>query len=211
MKILIAIITTRKYRESRLKYILDTWYKDLEDVIIVTDEESNDLPMIKFGDDDSYETNVPKNFFALNIFGEKYNDFDWYMVLDDDTFLNYENLKKYLETQDKESIFMLGHSNSGCFPQDPTLDYSSGGAGYVFNNNTMKLLSKIESRYSLSRFADVNVGFYCRDNNIKIIDNILFNPSTPEACNVSEDNIKDAISFHYVIGEKQLELYNKIK
>jgi hypothetical protein len=211
MKILISIITTRKYRESRLKYILDTWYKDVEDIIIVTDEESSELPMIKFCDDDSYETNVPKNFFAINHFNEKNDNFDWYMILDDDTFLNYANLKKLLEKQDRESIFMLGHTNKGSFPQDPTLNYSSGGAGYVFNNKTMKVLSKINYNYGISRFADVNVGFYCRDNDIKIVHNDLFHPLPPESFNANDEYIKNAISFHYIIGEKQLELYNKIK
>jgi hypothetical protein len=64
--------------------------------------------------------------------------------------------------------------------------------------------------YNKSRFADVNVGFYCRDNNIPIIDNDLFHQREPSYYGSDENKIKKSITFHYIFNDEFNKLYNII-
>jgi len=211
MKILISIISTSKYFDSRIKLIQETWLKDVENYVIITDYNDESTNSVKVTEDSTYESNVEKNFKSFHHFYEKYNDFEWFMNLDDDTFLNYGNLKNLLESYSKDDIFMLGRINHGTLPQDITLNYCSGGAGYIFNRKTLEILKDIDMSYNLSRFADANVGMFCRDKNIKLIDNDLFNPREPEYYGFDENQIKNKITFHYIFNEKFENLYKLIK
>jgi hypothetical protein len=211
MKILISIISTSKYFDSRIKLIQETWLKDVENYVIITDYNDESTNSVKVTEDSTYQSNVEKNFKSFHHFYEKYNDFDWFMNLDDDTFLNYGNLKNLLESYSKDDIFMLGRINHGTLPQDTSLNYCSGGAGYIFNRKTLEILKDIDMSYNLSRFADANVGMFCRDKNIKLIDNDLFNPREPEYYGFDENQIKNKITFHYIFNEKFEHLYKLIK
>lgn len=210
MKILISIISTKKYLDSRIKLIQDTWLKDVENYVIITDYDDELTNSVKITEDSTYESNVEKNFKSFNYFYEKYNDFDWFINLDDDTFLNYNNLKKLLYSYSKDDIFMLGRINYGSLPQDTSLNYCSGGAGYIFNKKTLEILKDIDMSYNKSRFADANIGFFCRDKGIKIIDNELFHQRAPDYYNYTDEIIKKSITFHYIFNDGFNKLYNII-
>ena len=168
MKILISIISSQKHRETRIDFIKQTWLRDVENYVIISDYEDKLLNTIKITEDETYESNVEKNFKSFIYFYENYGDYDWFMNLDDDTFLNYDNLKLLLNSLSKEEVFMLGRINYGTLPQDTSLNYCSGGAGYVFNKKTLEILKDIDMSYNKSRFADANIGMFCRDKNIKL-------------------------------------------
>ena len=160
MKILISIISTQKYLESRINIIKNTWLQDTENYVIISDYNDTSLNTVKITEDSTYESNVIKNFKSFKYFYENYSDFDWFLNLDDDTFLNYKNLKSLINTLSVEDIFMLGRINYGSLPEDLSLNYCSGGAGYLFNQKTLEILKDIDMTYNKSRFADANVGFY---------------------------------------------------
>jgi len=200
MKILISIISSNKHSQSRLEFIEKTWLKKVDDYVIISDIESPEKKTIKVCDDSSYESNVIKNFNSFDVFDKKFSDFDWYMNLDDDTFLNYENLKNHLRDYSTDEIFMLGRINYGTLPSEPSLNYCSGGAGYVFNRKTLDLLKKIDLSYNKSRFADANIGMFCRDNNINLINSDFFHPREPSYHDSSIQDIKNSITYHYIFG-----------
>ena len=206
MKILISIITSKKFSDSRLKFIRSTWLNDVENFCLISDEDDTTNLIYQATTDDSYESNVEKNFESFKILQKNFPDFDWYMNLDDDTFLNFENLKKELSNFSLDEIFILGHINQGTFPEDPSLNYCSGGAGYVFNNKTLKKLVNIDKSYNRSRYADVNIGIFCRENNIPILGCSKFNPLAP----LNSQDIIQNISYHYIFNSKFEELYSLI-
>jgi hypothetical protein len=171
------------------------------------DSESNIHQITQNSD---YDSNVEKIFKSFKFFYENYSDFDWFINLDDDTFLNYKNFKEYIESLSTDEIFMVGHINYGTLPLDTSLNYCSGGAGYAFNKKTLEILKDIDVRYNQSIFADANIGMFCRDKNIKLISSDLFHPRDPEFHNCDLGTIKKSISFHYIIGQEMVNLYNKI-
>jgi hypothetical protein len=211
MKILISIISSQKHYDSRIKLIQKTWLNDVENYVVISDYEDENLNTIKVTEDTTYESNVEKNFKSFEVFYEKYNDFDWYMNLDDDSFLNFKNLKLCLENYSLDEIFMLGRICYGSLPADTSLNYCSGGAGYVFNRKTLEVLKDINQSYNKSRFADANIGFFCRDKGIKIIDNELFHQRAPDYYNYTDEMMKKSVSFHYIFNENFENIYNTIK
>jgi hypothetical protein len=210
MKILVSIISSSKHTDSRIKFIKDSWLKDVEDYVILSDHSDIDSKTYQITENSSYESNVEKNFKSFKFFYDNYSDFDWFINLDDDTFLNYNNLKEYIQSLSEDEIFMTGFINYGTLPSDTSLNYCSGGAGYVFNKKTLEILKDINNLYNLSMFADANIGMYCRDKNIKLISSDLFHPRDPEFHNCSIDTTKKSISFHYVVGQEMINLYNRI-
>ena len=64
MKILLLLISTRKFEYTRLKYVMDTWLNDIDNYIIISDENKEEPKTVKATDDDSYESNTIKNIFA---------------------------------------------------------------------------------------------------------------------------------------------------
>ena len=209
--ILISIISSYKHTKSRLKYLFDTWYKDSENVIILSDHEDKDNNIFKISDDSSYGSNVDKNFNSYKFLRENYPNYDFYLVLDDDTFLNYNNLKTEIQKYDTNNIYMLGFINEGTLPLDGSLNYCSGGAGCIFNKKTLDILSEVDNTYRRSKFADANVGFFCRDRGIKIINNEKFHPREPEYYNYDDKQIKEAVTFHYIKGDDFYKINKIIK
>ena len=106
---------------------------------------------------------------------------------------------------------MLCRINYGTLPQDTSLNYCSGGAGYVFNKKTLEILKDIDMSYNKSRFADANIGMFCRDKNIKLNECNLFHQREPEYYGFSDDEIKNKITFHYIFNEKFENLYKLIR
>ncbi len=69
-----------------------------------------------------------------------YNDYEWYLKADDDTFVFTDNLKLFLRTKNSSDLQSYGyiiknnvHVIGG---------YQAGGSGYLFGNRAMKLLGK---------------------------------------------------------------------
>ncbi len=80
------------------------------EIVFITDNCESKL--IKFISIGAYETgptyhpNNVKKMFSL--FLDKYSDYDFYMIIDDDTYLNVNKLKLFLSFFDKNDSYMIG-------------------------------------------------------------------------------------------------------
>lgn len=223
MKLLLTIISTQKYFDTRVKYIKDSWLKDFENYLIISDHEDIKNNVVKITEDNSYESAVEKNVKSFRYIYENYSDFEWFMTVDDDSFVNYANLIDYVSKLPTDEIIKIGHLNMNTAGYD--INYHSGGAGTLFNMQALKILKNItdtdkyyyyrnsDETYTANQtpFADANVGIFCNNNGIEQIDSPLFNPEKPQYFKYSEEQIKKQITFHYIYGEEQVNLYNLIK
>ena len=64
----------------------------------------------------------------------RYNDYDWYLKADDDTFIFVDNLKSFLKTKNSSQPVTYGYD----FKIIVEGGYHSGGAGYVLSNEALK-------------------------------------------------------------------------
>lgn len=146
MKIIIFVHTCKKYEEERAKLIENTWAKNNSDVVFITDHEHSTLKnFIYIGPYKNGPTYHPENVIKMfNLFLEKYADYDFFMMIDDDSYLYIEKLKLYLSFFDKKDTYMIGDFLNWVAPRTEsnfTCDYNrwvSGGPGIVFTQNCIK-------------------------------------------------------------------------
>jgi hypothetical protein len=142
-----------------------------------------------------YSDNEIKTIGAIDLIEQRYhNQYDWYLFIDDDTFVNIPLLNEKIFMFDED--FVHGRDITGCMGD---LEYVSGGAGILISNKIVGKLFKMVC-YN-THYSDVNVGMNLRDRNIKIRNSILFNPSNPYRengiQNLKED-VKSNITYHYL-------------
>ena len=131
--IIIFVHTCTKYEECRAKIIEKTW-GNRENVVFITDNPNSTLKnFIYLGPYSkgalTYQPNTVVKMF--NLFIEKYsNDYDWFMIIDDDSYLYVDRLKDYLKFYDPKDNLMIGTFLwRKCFYND----WVHGGPGIVFS------------------------------------------------------------------------------
>lgn len=207
MNIIVAVTSTYKYPD-RYTNILNTWAKKIDTVIII-DKDFDNPQFIKVTDRSDYESGVDKNLETIKYFYSIKDKYDYFIICDDDTYLNTNNidelLKQYLN---KNNAFGIGYLQNS-FTPNKNLWYFSGGAGYILSKQAVIDSYNYITTSSYNRFfwGDVTLGYIFDAIKLEKIHSDLFSPTNSE-------NVKDVTkicSFHYVKGEEFYKLYNMEK
>ena len=178
MKIIIFVHTCKLYEESRAKIIEETW-GNRENVVFITDNDTSTLKnhiYIGSGLHIYHPVNVIKVF---NIFLTKYSDYDFFMMIDDDSYLYIDKLKLYLSFFDKNDVYMIGDFLNWIAPRsepDFKCDYNrwaSGGPGIVFTKKCIEkflYLEKTKRIHYISHDVWLHTLFMLSDKRIKRVD-----------------------------------------
>jgi hypothetical protein len=133
--ILIYIVTSDIYLNTRIKAINNTWKKYVDNhpelgiKVIIVSESYGNIPVPKTSYNDLYI----KVFNTLSGVWETYNDYKYFMKADDDLFINVENLFAYFYNKDGNDIEFLGF-------KDPYDKMCWGGPGYVLSNKALNMI-----------------------------------------------------------------------
>lgn len=125
----------------------------------------DEIPVIKVCDFDDYNSCVEK---IESIFNQDWNDADWHIICDDDTFIHTENLNSFISRLSVDNLRVycsqLYKDSVGIF----------GGAGILMNDKTFKLIQKFvtqngwkENRHFQSH-SDIALGKICYRLNRKL-------------------------------------------
>ena len=229
MKIKSIIVTCEKYHDSRVKSIEETWGKDIE-TIFLSDINDNDkfigFPELPTG----YENLWMK--FAKFFMSFNFTD-DWYLICDDDTFINVDNIKKLAKKENQDNPICFGFM---CYLKEGALDefnnytgfplqsisghqtnlpivYPSGGAGFLINKsaviriqNYLNSLSRIGISIPQAYNSDVAIGFWIRNSNVEFVKVDGFCPQNPENMEHEYSQIPKSYTYHYITPERMYEL-----
>lgn len=213
-KILILVMSS-KVLENRIDGILNSYYNTIKnynniDLIFYSDHEDISKKVIKLDCTFAYNysDNEIKNLTAFNLIKNNYyNKYDWFLFIDDDTFVNIPLLNDKLSLFDENYVY--GKEMTGYYGD---LKYVSGGAGYIISNKIIhKLFDPINYK---TTFADVSVGMNMRERGLEFINSDYFDPfnwyrnGTPEKFN---NDIENKITYHYINPSQMLELMKYIK
>jgi hypothetical protein len=193
---------------NRREAIVNSYMKRLDDypnidLIFYSDDEDPATNTIKVNVplEMMYRDNEIKTIGAVDLIEKRYyNQYDWYLFTDDDTFVNVPLLNKMVHSFDKTIVH--GKDLSGCYGN---LSYLSGGAGILISNDVISKLFNM-TNYKTD-FSDVNIGLNMRERNISIVNNKLFNGSNPyneNKLNIEEE-INSHITQHYVNPQMMME------
>jgi hypothetical protein len=147
-------------------------------------------------------------------------DYDWYILIDDDTFVFENRLKKFLTNYNSNENYYIGKELDHIRSQFCL--YMSGGAGYAISKSLYALITeyvrkigKNEAYYPLINLKeqwcdDLCVGLWIQEiaktNKVNQFNSNLFHLAEHE----NESQLTDAITFHKVIKKEQYEFYSSI-
>ena len=204
MKKILYVILHTCIRPDRHDGIVNSWGKDV-DYIFYADCDNEEKKIIKVSDDFTYSSNEPKHVNVIKYLIENDYQYEWFFFCDDDTFVNTKNLESNFEIFDKDKI--NGSVLEGTWGKDRDLNYCSGGAGYLINKSLLETISK-NITLGDSGYYDVTLGLCARKLGIKNNHIDKFNSQNPEFYSKENETIKDMFTFHYVGGERMIEMYS---
>ncbi|KAJ3016416.1 UNVERIFIED_CONTAM: hypothetical protein HDU68_012227 [Siphonaria sp. JEL0065] len=92
-----------------------------------------------------WKNDANKNLPGLKKLYETYPDANWFMMIDDDTYVFVDNLVDYLSTLDPQTPYYIGRANSfvgcaGIVNHGDGPEFAHGGSGYVVSKKAMSML-----------------------------------------------------------------------
>lgn len=141
MKILVSILSYKGGRE-RICSCISTWLRDIDpphDYIIYGDNfiESTFRKSINVVNGNFKDVRINLPLKTLNMLEYIIQDTSWDFLYkcDDDTFLNFKNLKKLLKKYDPSKDLYMGER---IFLGKTDFQYAQGGAGYVLSRSSVE-------------------------------------------------------------------------
>jgi hypothetical protein len=139
--------------------------------------------------------------------------YDWYVFIDDDTFVFNNRLENLLDKYDSNELYYIGKELSHVKSKYGV--YMSGGAGYVFSKTLYELVSNFIKQNNIYKLFnhwcdDLCIGLWVQKvtENKKLIqiNNNDFNLSIHS----NTKQLYNAITFHKVISEELYNFYTSI-
>ena len=107
--------------------------------MFMSSQADPDLPAVQLNVSEGYDKLWDKTKKAFQyVYINHFQDYDWFLKADDDTYMIVENLRYLLKDFDTNKPVFFGHPQA--IKKYPKLVYFSGGAGYVLSKEALKRL-----------------------------------------------------------------------
>ena len=148
-RVLCWIMTCSDNLKKKAIHVQNTWGKRCDKLLIISDETDDEFPAIGVNNTHGRDHLTAKTMKAFDyIYEHHFDDADWFMKADDDTYVIMENLKHLLSEHNTSEPIYFGHR----FHVKVKQGYASGGGGYVL------------SQESLRRFGERSTGLCASDH-----------------------------------------------
>uniref|UniRef100_A0AAF5DM55 N-acetylgalactosaminide beta-1,3-galactosyltransferase n=2 Tax=Strongyloides stercoralis TaxID=6248 RepID=A0AAF5DM55_STRER len=200
VKIFCLIITGPQYTTSRVKYQKETWLKRCNNYLYVSSLSNISLPSIGVDVVEGRDTLWEKIRFGLEyVYKYYFNKYDWFMLIDDDSYVFMENIRFFLLAQNPNKLLHYGFRMKELKSTNKE-GYIQGGSGDVFNKKVLqKLINfgfKNDSicKKSTDNSGDVELGECLSNIGVRIgesrdfLSRLTFIPGPPDAFIGINDN-----------------------
>jgi hypothetical protein len=209
MRICYIILTCEKYQDTRVKWQLETMFENIDknDIYFLGHKMDIDNRIYNWGAADDYNS-LPYKF--IDFFKNIHLEYDWYVIIDDDTYVYHDRLYKMLEQYSIDKTFCIGRLLRH-IQHTPWGAYFSGGAGTVLSRATYNaiqthVIAHLNVNLALHCCSDICLGIWIRQlNGMVYIDSPHFHTDT---YNKLYDDAKNAITFHH-LKEKEDYYFHK--
>ena len=148
-------------------HVKNTWGSHCDKLIFLSSEEDPDLGAVDLNIEEGRQNlwgKVKEGFRYC--YDHHFQEYDWFVKADDDTFMIIENLRDFLRSYETNEPVHFGHNFNMLG------GYFSGGAGYVLSKEALRRLIDVGVRNSslcaegTGGDEDVNMGECMRNLNI---------------------------------------------
>ncbi|KAJ3227495.1 hypothetical protein HDU81_006713 [Chytriomyces hyalinus] len=213
-------VETRKRMGLKLDGSQDDWRDHKNDVDRRSDLSFERRDRVVSGQDiqaDGWKADAHKNLPAFKLLFEKYPDADWFLMIDDDSYVYWDNLAEYLKDKDPNKPYYTGQNNhfKGC---DGIKEFgigiliAQGGAGILASRAAMKLLLNVVDtciiKYKDCWAGDIRTALCFRDAGVLIDWGVGFHGVPPnEEFIYPDDPCEKPSVFHHVLPWQMQKLY----
>ncbi|KAL8561473.1 hypothetical protein ACOMHN_011155 [Nucella lapillus] len=159
VRILVWVMTGPQNLDKRAVHVRNTWGKRANQLLFMSSERNDSFPTIGLDVEEGRAHLTAKTMRAFQYVYENHlNDADWFMKVDDDTYVIMENLRYMLSSYNTRDPIYFGKVFRVIVKQG----YASGGAGYVLSKEALRRLVTFGTNVSLCKQdggpEDANVG-----------------------------------------------------
>ncbi|CAG9862134.1 unnamed protein product [Phyllotreta striolata] len=135
VKVLCWVMTAPKNHDAKAKHIKATWGKRCNVLLFMSSQEDKTLPAVALNVSEGRNNLWAKTKSAFEyVYRKHFDDADWFMKADDDTYVVVENLRYMLRNADPQQPVYYGCKFKPYVKQG----YMSGGAGYVLSKEALR-------------------------------------------------------------------------
>lgn len=135
VKILCWVMTGPQNLEKKARHVKATWAQRCNKILFMSSEENKDFPTVGLETKEGRDQLYWKTIKAFQyVYDHYFDDADWFMKADDDTYVILDNLRWLLSKYSPEQPIYFGRRFKPYVKQG----YMSGGAGYVLSKEALK-------------------------------------------------------------------------
>ncbi|XP_035824825.1 glycoprotein-N-acetylgalactosamine 3-beta-galactosyltransferase 1 [Aplysia californica] len=135
VRVLCWVMTSPKNLQSKAIHVKNTWAKRCNVLLFMSSTDDPSFPSIALNVSEGREHLTAKTMKAFKyVYDNHFNDADWFMKADDDTYVILENLRYFLSGEDSSKPVYFGHRFKVIVQQG----YASGGGGYVLSKEALR-------------------------------------------------------------------------
>jgi len=198
MKICYIVLTCKKYIDTRVEWQKKTVFKNVDprDILYLGHHMDVMNHIYSWGAGDDYQS-LPYKFY--DFFRKIQLDYDWYMLIDDDTYVFHDRLVKHLSRYNPNDLFAEGKILTHISYMEWGL-YHSGGAGTILSRASYNWLCDYLRNNKDSRVpddsADICLGYWLKKHpDMDMKNNNSFHPDNYDP---EKHDLHSAITFHHL-------------
>ncbi|KAI0989914.1 hypothetical protein GJ496_006570 [Pomphorhynchus laevis] len=147
--VLVAVMTSAKFVNTRIPVIMDTWFKDIPGKVIFYSSEKTvakrNIPLVRLkGVTDIYPPQKKSFLMMKHLYDNFGNNYEWFMRVDDDMYIKADKLQNFLSSMDSRNAYFIGQPGMGILSEKgkiglgPRDNFCMGGPGMIISKTTLQ-------------------------------------------------------------------------